>query len=210
MLAHSRTRFEGIAAPGVNRRRAALWAVVVLAFVCGTVWALYPLPDAVQRLERVPRSGANFRSTDVALTPTELQALGRVNLVHRNYEVAGQSFYATLIDGTKDRHAVHDPRYCFQGAGWTVIAERKLALPGGEANWVRAMHGEREVQALFWFSDGAKRYTSVLQYWWQTTLRRMTFGHSGAEPVLVVLQSFGAQQPEWSTFGPDVVHLLKL
>lgn len=210
MLAPSKTRFEWLVAPGVNRRRVALWTVVVLAIGCGTMWALYPLPDAGQRLERVPRSGAGFRSVDVTLTPTELQALGRVNLVHRNYDVSGQSFYATLIDGTKDRHAVHDPRYCFQGAGWTVIAERKLALPGGEANWVRAMHGDREVQALFWFSDGAKRYTSVVRYWGQTTLRRMTLGHSGAEPVLVVLQSFGPQQPDWSTFGPDVVGLLKL
>ena len=187
-----------------------MWAVIAGAVICGTLWAFYPLPSAASRLAAVPSSGATFASRDVALTPSELQVLGRVNLLHRQYQLGPRQFYATVIDGTKDRHAVHDPRYCFQGAGWNVLSERKLMLPGGEANWVRAINGDREVQALFWFSDGSARYTSMLRYWWQTTLRRMTLGRSGAEPVLVVLQSFGTGQPDWSRFGPEVVETLRL
>jgi hypothetical protein len=210
MWAQSKAQFNWQAEAQVRRRRAGLWAVIGVAMACGALWAMYPLPDAARRLQSVPRSGAGFSSTDITLTPTELQALGRVNLIHRQYQVENQSFYTTIIDGTKDRHAVHDPRYCFQGAGWNVLAERKLDLPGGEANWVRATQGDREVQALFWFSDGKTRYTSVLRYWWQTTLRRMTLGRSGAEPVLVVLQSFGREQPDWPAFGPEVVRQLNL
>jgi hypothetical protein len=201
---------ESRPAPTIGRRRALLWAAIAFAIVCGTLWAVYPLPDALDRLDAVPRSGATFACTDVALTPVEQQVLGRVNLVHRHYQMGPHGFYATMIDGTKDRHAVHDPRYCFQGAGWNVLAERKFPLPGGEASWVHAINGEREVQALFWFSDGAERYTSLLRYWWQTTLRRMTLGRSGAEPVLVVLQSFGSDQPDWTTLGPEVIETLRL
>lgn len=194
----------------MTRRRTALWAAIALAIVCGSLWAFYPLRGANHRLNAVPREGRGFTSTDVTLTPAELQVLGRVDLIHRKYQMGQHAFYATLIDGTKDRHAVHDPRYCFQGAGWTVLSEEKLPLPGGAASLVRARHAEREVQALFWFSDGARRYTSVLQYWWQTTLRRMTLGKFGGEPVLIVLQSFGPDQPNWSTFGPEVLEKLHL
>jgi hypothetical protein len=210
MWAQSKPLFDSGAASDVSCRRTWLWAAITLAVVCGTAWAIYPLPGAIQRLEAVPKNGPDFTSVDVALTPTELQALGRVSLIHRQYQIGNQRFYTTIIDGTKDRHAVHDPRYCFQGTGWNILGEQKLKLSGGDANWVRAVNGNREVQALFWFSDGVKRYTSVLYYWWQSTLRRMTLGRSGAEPVLVVFQSFGNEQPDWAKFGPEAVRTLGL
>lgn len=210
MWAASKLFLEARADSAVRRRRALLWAGISIAVVCGALWSFYPLPDARQRLDVVPRTGAGITSRDIALTPTELLVLGRVDLLHRLYEVGGRSFYATVIDGTKDRHAVHDPRYCFQGAGWRLAAERKIALPGGEANWVHAVNGDRQVQALFWFSDGTTRYTSMARYWRQTTLRRMTLGRSGSEPVLVVLQSFGDAQPDWNAFAPEVIAALRL
>lgn len=196
--------------PGLRGRRLALWIAVFVTVSCGAAWGLFPLADARARLDQVPRVGAGFTGRDLTLTPTELQVLGRVDLIHRQYQIEGQEFYATLIDGTKDRHAVHDPRYCFQGAGWQVLGERRLPVPGGEVNWVQARHGERNVQALFWFSDGMTRYTSMPRYWWQTTLRRMTLGRSGPEPVLVVLQTFGDPQPDWPTLAPEVIARLHL
>lgn len=196
--------------PALGRRRTLLWVAIGVAVLSGLLWAVYPLPDAAARLNAMPRTGATFASEDIALTPTELQVLGRVNLLHRRYQHGEAQFYATVIDGTKDRHAVHDPRYCFQGAGWKVLSERKVPLRGGEGHLVHAVNGQHEVQALFWFSDGTGRYTSLLRYWWQTTLRRMTLGRSGAEPVLVVLQSFGSQQPNWSALAPTVIDELRL
>jgi hypothetical protein len=197
-------------AHSVRRWRIVLWLGIILAVGCGALWGVYPLPDARDRLDIVPRLGPGFSGRDLELTETELQVLGRVDLLHRQYEFGPQLFYATVIDGTKDRHAVHDPRYCFQGAGWRVLQERTLAVPGGEANWVQATRGDQEVQALFWFSDGSTRYTSMLRYWRQTTLRRMTLGRSGAEPVLVVLQSFGDNQPDWQQFAPEIIGRLQL
>ena len=210
MAVQSNQSLEVAAVPTLGRRRTALWVAIGVAVLSGMLWAVYPLPDAAARLNVMPRTGSEFASEDIALTPTELQVLGRVNVVHRRYQLGDAQFYATVIDGTKDRHAVHDPRYCFQGAGWKVLSERKLPLNGGEGHLVHAVNGQYEVQALFWFSDGAGRYTSLLRYWWQTTLRRMSLGRSGAEPVLVVLQSFGHQQPEWSALAPTVIEALNL
>ena len=206
----SNPSLELATAPPLGRRRLALWIAVAVAGLSGVLWAIYPLPDAAERLAAIPRSGADFTSQDVALTPVELQVLGRVNVVHRFYRLGATQFYATVIDGTKDCHAVHDPRYCFQGAGWKVLSERKLPLKGGEGHLVHAVNGQHEVQALFWFSDGAGRYTSLMRYWGQTTLRRMTLGRSGAEPVLVVLQSFGNPQPDWSVLAPTAIESLRL
>ena len=210
MSAPSTPLLEARKEPTTTRHRMWLWVVLVFAVVCGSVWGLYPIADAAKRLAAVPKRGPDFDSRDVALTASELTVLGRVNLIHRQYELNRRAFYATLVDGTKDRHAVHDPRYCFQGAGWKVLDERKLPLPGGEANWVRAINGGREVQALFWFSDGATRYTSLARYWGQTTLRRMSLGRSGPEPVMIVLQSFGNEQPDWASFAPEVIARLRL
>lgn len=196
------------AAPPRGRRW--LGAGIALAVFCGVAWGLYPLPDAAARLRAIPLAAGDFVGTDIPLTPKEREVLGRVNVVHRAYRDGHHEIFTTAIDGTRDRHAVHDPRYCFQGAGWRILEERPLALPGGTARWVRAANGPRTVEALFWFSDGAGRHASPLRYWAQTTARRMTLGHSGAEPVLVVLQSFGERPPDWATFAPDYLRALGL
>src|ERR1700733_5424039 len=94
------------------------WAGLTLAIVCGVFWDAYPLPDAGTRLQRLPKSGKEFTSLDVPLTEQERLGLGKTGLIHRDCVWSGKEFLLTVIDGTKDRHAVHDPRYCFEGAGW--------------------------------------------------------------------------------------------
>jgi hypothetical protein len=178
-------------------KRGLLWAAVALAVACGLVWGLTSLPDARERLAAVPLNGTGFSGQDVGLTEMEQNALARANVLHRHYTFGGRSFYVTAIDGTRDRHIVHDPRYCFQGAGWRVLAEREVSLPGGSGTWLRAREGENEAQAVFWFFDGRTRYSSPLKYWWQTTLRRLTVGRSGPEPVMVMMQSVEIAEEDW-------------
>lgn len=204
---------EAEPAPGdrsVRRRRNALWAVALFAALCGALWGFFPLPDAQRRIDAVPKRGAHFEGWDLRLSDDERNAFARVSLVHRRYIFQGHEIYVTAIDGTHDRHAVHDPRYCFQGAGWQVAEEKHLAVPGGEATLLRTTQAGQTAQAVFWFSDGATRHSSLLRYWWQTTLRRMTLGRSGAEPVLVTLQSFGPNQPDWSTTAGEAIAALGL
>ena len=104
-----------------------------------------------------------------------------------------------VIDGGTNRHAVHDPVYCFRGAGWTVRERRLFPLEGGSAAVLKLARGgaDEEQEAMYWISDDQRRYVEPWRYWWQTTMRRLTFGHSGAEPVMVILQPASTGAFDW-------------
>jgi len=78
------------------------------------------------------------------------------------------------------------------------MVRKPVPVEGGAAQLVRLSKKGQETEALFWFSDGSCRYPSPLRYWWQTTLRRLTLGHSGKEPVLIVIQPVGTEIVNWS------------
>lgn len=209
MLTATRSSIEHESS-GIRWRRRALGVGVALAVIMGALWGFYPLADARARLDRVPARGARFESADLPLSEMERTVFSRVSLLHRRYVLDGRPFYLTVIDGTRDRHVVHDPRYCFQGAGWQVTNEKKLPLAQGHATWLTTTQAGEEAQVVYWFTDGVHRHSSAPKYWWQTTLRRMTLGRAGAEPLLVVLQSSGAAQPNWTSAVNDVIAILQL
>jgi hypothetical protein len=192
------------------RSRAALWVGIAVLVAAGILVSVFKLPDAKERLARIPERGPGFASTAVPLTPAEREAYAGATLIHRHYVMAGREFFVTVIDGTHDRHTVHDPRYCFLGNGWRIASERELALPGGTANWMSARLGDRAADAVYWFSDGRRRYSSVVRYWIDTAVRRMTFGRSGPEPVLIFVQSATVPPDRWPALVPEVVRALKL
>lgn len=181
-----------------SAQRKLLWALAATCVVCGSAWSVWPLSTAADRLAAIPLAAGEFQGRDVPLTERELQVLGRVDHLHREYTRGDRSVYVTLIDGSRDRHAVHDPRYCFRGAGWTVLEESSRPLLGGEARWLRAERGGAPAEAAFWFSDGQARHASLPAYLWTTVLRRVTFGAAGGKPVLVVVQSFAEQPMDWA------------
>ena len=93
-----------------------------------------------------------------------------------------------VIDGARNRHAVHDPTYCFRGAGWEIAGDRPFELPGGTGKILSLHKGNETREAVYWFSDGCDRHAQVTRCWWQMALRRLTFGKSGPDPVLVLIQ----------------------
>src|SRR5205823_6175223 len=111
-------------------------------------------------------------SRELQLEPAESAIYGKARATKRLYQVGAQRFVIIVIDGTNNRHAVHDPLYCFRGAGWSMKDEEPFPIPGGSAKLLRLTNGRDMREALHWFSDGAQRYSSSMRYWWQTTLRR--------------------------------------
>lgn len=192
-----------------STQRKLLWLFTVVCIGCGTAWSLLPLDSAADRLALVPLAAGGFVGEDVPLNEREMKVLGRVDHLHREYALPAGSVYVTLIDGSRDRHAVHDPRYCFRGAGWTVLSEEKRGLPGGEATWLRAQRDGEVAEAAFWFSDGRKRHASLTVYLGSTILRRVSFGRLGGRPVLVVVQSFAATPMDWAQVE-EMVGVLRL
>jgi len=174
-----------------------LWVVFFLVLSFSLFLEMYPLPHTGNRLGELPASGTGFSSQDIPLTPAEFSIFGRARTVKRFYQFGNQRFIMVVLDGTLNRHAVHDPIYCLSGSGWQVLDRKGIDIEGGRADLIRLSKNSQEREALFWFSDGSSRHASVIRYWLQTTLRRITFGRSGLEPVLVILQSFGDDQPNW-------------
>jgi hypothetical protein len=174
-----------------------LWCVIVGALLCGVIWELAPLPNASSRMARLPQSGFGVSSVEVPLGPAEKEILKNAGVLRREYNLLGSSLLLTIIDGTNDRHAVHDPFYCIRGSGWEIVSENSFPIPGGEARLIRVRKNDHEAEAMVWFSDGRKRHPSASKYWWQTTLRRLSLGASGPEPVLVNLQASGPKAVNW-------------
>lgn len=166
------------------------WRPVALAFAVAVtlLWELPPQTNNAQRLSTLPKNGLGLTSVDLALSRVEAVIYNKVKVLKRLYYTGTDRVVVVVIDGSKNRHAVHDPKYCFQGAGWRVKAEHKQPLPNGEALRIDLERGNEHTEAIYWFTDGANRHTSSLRYWWQTSLRRLTFGAWGAEPILVVMQ----------------------
>lgn len=174
-----------------------LWAFLAVAAILGAVWEFCPLRDARARLNSLPKYGPGFTGRDIPLDANEAGSFAGVSALKRLYQFRGYRFVLLVIDGSRDRHAVHDPVYCFRGAGWQTVKQETFPIAGGKVKWLRLKKQASETEAVCWFTDGVARYASALRYWWQTTVRRLSLGRSGAEPVLVIVQPYGGDEVDW-------------
>jgi hypothetical protein len=182
----------------------------IVAAVLTLAWSTYPLPDDAQdRLRALPASGFHFSSRELPLAPDEAAALDKARVLKRLYQVGDQCFVLMVVDGASNRHAVHDPVYCFRGAGWTVQDRAAYAIRGGSAALLTLVRGDGEhQQVMFWITNDEARFAQPLRYWWQATLRRITFGRSGPQPVLVILQPSVRGSFDWHKLMENFPELL--
>ena len=190
--------------------RTLLWCALAAAIALALVWQAVPVPDASSRTARLPVSGWRLSSRDIPLTPTEASIFGQARVVKRLYQVSGQRVLLTAIDGTRERHAVHDPQYCFRGAGWETRGGRDQPVPGGVARQITLARGADRAEALYWISDSQVRHASVARAWIQSTLRRLSFGRSGGEPVLFILQPVAGESVDWTRLVSDCPDLFQI
>lgn len=176
-----------------------LWVGLGALVLLSLLWEWIPAQVPARRLDLLPTEGLGFVSRDLPLSETEAQVYRQVETVKRFYQAREQRFLLTAVDGSRNRHAVHDPLYCFRGDGWQVVREQSVAVPGGRAKRLSLARSGRRTEAVFWFTDGRERYASAGRAWWRSLLRRLTFGRSGGEPVLVLLQPASREAPDWGT-----------
>ena len=183
----------------LSRSQAGKWLGLIFAILVPLtlMWQYYPLPDASARLNALPLKTALVECRNLPLTGAEYATFSNVTVVKRLAVTEAGSAILTLIDGTHDRHAVHDPTFCFRSAGWEVGAPEQVVLAKGSARLLHLRNGSEQAEALYWFTDGNEQSVRPLLYWWKTTLRRLTFGRSGPEPLLVVLVSANTTRPNW-------------
>lgn len=157
----------------------------------------FELPSAKQRMETLPILGEGFIGQAIGMTQEEEEIFKGAHVMKRFYRVGGQRCFVTVLDGTHNRHIVHDPFYCFIGSGWKLEERIPISVPGGSGQVLRMSKEEQTTEAIYWFSDGQKRYTSMFLYLWQTSLRRLTLGHSGEEPVRVMIAPVDDTPMDW-------------
>lgn len=174
-----------------------LWIGLGLLVLLAIAWRMVPLPDAAERVRSLPLEGLTFRGQDVALDAVETNHFAGVTLLKREYQAGPHRIAVLVVDGTHNRHAVHDPAYCFRGGGWEQVSKSEIPMMGGRAIRQVFRRGTEARDLVFWFSDGQSRYGSLARHAWESALRRITFGRSGAAPVLISLQAAGNPPPDW-------------
>ena len=177
-----------------------LWIGVIIAIGLGIVWDWIHSPDAKKRMESLPLEGSTYRGKDIPLDEFEKNYFENVNVTKRTYLIDGQEFFIAILDGTANRHAVHDPYYCFVGSGWEIEDEKKISLNHGIGNLLTIQKDGEKREALFWFTNGKSQFASPIRYWLEATLRRFTLGFSGEEPILVVVQPMGSEPVDSGSF----------
>ncbi len=179
-------------------KRRVLWCGLILALILTVVWPLIPVPSAANRLAAIPTSSPDFHASPMAFSASDLAFLGQAQSVQYLITMrSGGRLVLTVIDGSHNRHAVHDPGYCFAGAGWSVQDKRSVTVPSGSATWVALARDHQKAEALWFFDDGHHQFTSPIEYWLETSARRASLGHSGPEPVLVSLRSLPDEPVHW-------------
>jgi hypothetical protein len=173
------------------------WVGAILVMLSSLAWRFIPLPTAATRVAAIA-AGPGQRLQELQLAPWEADYFGRARAVRWLATDRTSALIVTVVDGSGNRRAVHDPGFCFRGAGWTVATEAVLELPHGNAHRVVLRRGTEELEAVYWFSDGRSAHGSPLRYWLDTTLRRLTFGRSGNEPVLILIVPVQGRGPNWT------------
>lgn len=176
-----------------------LWAGLVVVVLLAIAWRAVPVVDAAARVKALPLEGLTFRGQDIPLDAVETNHFAGVTLLKRAYQAGPYGVAVLVVDGTRNRHAVHDPAYCFRGGGWQIESDSELPILAGEARRQVFRRGAERRELLYWFSDGEHRHASIARYTLESAMRRVTFGKSGPASVLVSLQTAGDPAPDWDS-----------
>ena len=176
-----------------------LWVGLGLMVLLSLIWNWMPAQLPQGRWKMLPAEGLGFASRELPLNATETKVYRQAETVKRIYQAGGQRFILTVVDGSRNRHAVHDPLYCFRGDGWQVTHEQTVAVPGGQARLLNLARAERRAEVVFWFTDGRERHCSAWRAWWLSLLQRLTLGKYGGAPALVLLQPATPEAPNWNS-----------
>ena len=184
--------------PKQIRRKRILVALVGVSLVCGLFWDQAELHSAEQRIDELPGRGFGYSIVRMELSGDQKKVYEGVAAWRMMVRAGGQDAVLFVVDGTRNRHAVHHPEFCLRGSGWTVNGSRNLAVTDSLTVRHIDMHqGDLQSDALYWFSDAESAWTSMNRYWMSATMRRVSLGLSGEEPVMIILQPVPGRPVDW-------------
>lgn len=194
----------------MKRLRPLITAGLVLAVAATLAWDGGAPETVGQCTAQISLSGIGFRGQDLPLNEAERSVFASATAIKRLYETGCGQWLVLIVDSSGNRHAIHDPAYCFRGAGWTVTEVQPVPIPGGSATLLRLLRAQEKREILYWISDGRTRHTSQLRAWYASAWRRMTRGRSGRAPILVVIQPAGPRPVAWDQLTERLPELFAL
>jgi hypothetical protein len=191
-----------------TKRKIVTTAIIVGCLIM-VAWPQFPLKDASDRLERIGKAHGGYTAHELPIRDSDITTLGSAQAVSYFIETGKKSgYFLTAIDGTKNRHAVHDPSYCMSGAGWKVDEQKELSLPRGSGILLTVHREKEQTQVLCFYDDGEQQFSSPFDYWAKTSLRRLSLGMSGEEPIFVMCKPAPNQGVDWNQVRRSLITVL--
>ncbi len=188
----------------------AMWVILVVAVALTILLEAFPVGSRPNPGMSLPMKAPLIYGENVELNSREMLIFGEGEVVKRLYHVAGNPIMVNVVDGKQNRHAVHDPIFCFRGAGWSIISESVMLSGKGEIRIMALSKNDEMTRVAYWFSNGERHYISPIEFWMRSFLHRATFGYWGDESVLVVIQLLSEGQkslPQTLRYFPQLLNL---
>jgi EpsI family protein len=125
-----------------------------------------------QSLENLPREFSGWMSRDLTILPEVRQVLGDGDFLSRVYgrrpEEPGIELFIAYFSSQRSGTAIHSPRNCLPGAGWTPVESSRIQIPRGG--------GEPVIANRYLIARGLDR--KVVVYWYQSNTRAIASEYS--------------------------------
>lgn len=167
----------------------AFWVTLFILFLGVVIVRSLSVAPQLDRIDALPLHGATFDGEPLQLTPQEGDYLGNAEAIKRLYTVGGDSYVVVVIDGTHNRAAVRTPESCFLGAGYSILEEYYIPIPGGKATALIMKQGEDTRHIIYWYTTGYSHHSSPMKQSLQSALRRISPGSGANEPFLVIVET---------------------
>ncbi len=127
---------------------------------------------ARQALEKLPKEFSGWMSRDLSILPEVRQVLGDGDFLSRVYgrtpEEPGLELFIAYFASQRTGTAIHSPRNCLPGAGWTPVESSRILIPraGGEpviANRYLIARGMERKVVVYWYQSNRRAIAS--EYW---------------------------------------------
>ena len=175
------------------------WTIVLFVMVATFVFKVNATDQQHSDLNDIPISGYGYDGRALEFSQAERAFLGKAEAIKHEYSQTGYRLVVVVVDGSNNRHAVHDPIFCLRGAGYETTGRQDFPIINGHGQLVSLAKGSIKQKVAYWFSNGEQRYTSFTRYLAESALNRLTLGTLGQQPKMVTVYSVGERIPNWSS-----------
>jgi hypothetical protein len=165
-----------------------LWLSLCMALAMGIALDACGPAGEGSRIRCIPARGPGYCSFDIPMERGAPAPYRRAFVLRRCYRMGTSRFMLIVVDGSGGLQPIVDLLRPLAGNGWPIQNGRQARIRGGSCTILRTGKGSPGRETAYWFSDGSTRHGSFLRYLLQYSLRRLSLGRFGREPLLVMIR----------------------